>query len=353
MSRSGISKITLRGGHLAGRFQLITGPNGSGKTNLLDAIYYLGLCRSYFTRSDASVLYTGSDWFRLDGLLAEEGEEVLITCKYRPGTKEFLKNEIPYEKLSDHIGFIPVVMIAPDDTDIIRGGSELRRRFLDAAIAQSDPEYLRQLMTYNKVLAQRNALLKSAGDQAVLSILNAQLSGPGDHIHATRKKYLEQFTPICSGLYAQISGGKEVPSIAYSSGLEEADMTALLKKHAFADREAGRSTAGIHRDDLQFQLDVKALKEFGSQGQVKSFLIALKLAQFQLMAQNGMRKPILLLDDIFEKLDAARLDILFSILRTEDFGQVFITDADPDRSDGFLKNARLEHAVYDVRELLR
>jgi len=330
------------------KFVLINGNNGSGKTNLVDSVYYLCLCRSYFTRSDNLSARHNHQFFRLDGTFSSGNDTDTITCKFQNGKKEFFRNEVIYDRLSDHVGLIPVVMVAPDDIAIINGGSEERRRFLDAFIAQLDHEYLRQLLVYNKVLQQRNAALRVFSeerrvDDALLGILNNQLAQAGNFIFEARKNYLRTFELNFAKYYLQLCGNAEVPAVQYDSQLEQGDLLHLLMNNVKIDLEAQRTTFGIHRDDILFSLDNYLLKDTGSQGQVKSFLIALKLAQYAMIMNATGKKPVLLLDDVFEKLDKARLHVLFTILCDETFEQIFITDADEKRSSGFFNELGIDY----------
>lgn len=336
-------------------FNLINGRNGSGKTNLIDAIHYLCLCKSYFTRSDQQVLRHGATFFRVDGTFDDNGKELVITGKYQGGKKEMLRNDVPYERLADHIGLIPVAMIAPDDICIINDGSEERRRFLDSAIAQVNRSYLQRLIRYNKILAQRNALFKQAmgggkPDMTIVSILNHQLAEDGNSLHADRKAYLSQFTPVFKSIYNKVAGGDEEAEINYVSQLSESDHLHLLMATERDDRSAGRTTAGIHKDDLQLMVKGFSVRDTGSQGQIKSFLIALKLAQCKLMQTLEGRNSILLLDDIFEKLDKQRLEVLFTMLQEDTFGQIFITDADTQRSMQFCQSHLASFGHYQVSD---
>jgi len=322
------------------KFCLINGLNGSGKTNLIDAIHYLCMCKSYFTRSDLNVLNKESEFFRLDGNFMLGDEKTSITCKFTKQKKEFFKNGVIYDKLSDHIGSIPVVMVAPDDIAIINDGSEERRRFLDAAIAQVNNIYLQRLITYNKILIQRNSLLKNLGntgypDETLLHVLSEQLAEHGDFIFEERKKYLVTFLPVFAELYSLITEGKEEGKIEYVSNLSLEVHIQLLKESLRDDIYAQRTTTGIHKDDIRFLINENMLRDIGSQGQIKSFLIALKLCQFKMMYLLTGKKAILLLDDVFEKLDKRRLEVVFKILSTEEFIQIFITDADEHRSFEF------------------
>lgn len=331
------------------KFCLINGLNGSGKTNLIDAIHYLCLCKSYFTRSDVNVVNHGSEFFRLDGDFVLGEEKLTITCKFTKQKKEFFNNGVVYDRLSDHIGKIPVVMVAPDDIGIINDGSEERRRFLDTAIAQINNTYLQTLITYNKILMQRNTILKNYGisghlDETLLNVLNHQLAENGDFIFVERKKYLDSFLPVFAQLYSLISEEKEEGGIEYVSQLQTVGHLHLLMTSLKDDMQAQRTSTGIHKDDIRFSINALMLRDIGSQGQIKSFLIALKLAQFKMMFLLTGEKAILLLDDVFEKLDKRRLEVLFKILSTEEFIQIFITDADEHRSFEFC----IEHLkVFD------
>lgn len=337
------------------KFNLVNGFNGSGKTNLIDVIHYLCLCKSYFTRSDADIVQHGETSFRLEGTFEVDGAQHEVVCKFYNPKKEFSRDGNVYERLSDHIGFVPVVMIAPDDIDIIHNGSEERRRFLDAAISQVNNEYLRHLMAYNKILLQRNTALKqTAGggklDHTLINVLNGQLAPHGNRLFAERQKFLSAFAPVFSAIYHRLSGEKEAAEVTYVSQLTEYDHLHLLMNSLRDDVEAQRTTTGIHKDDIRLMLSGFPVKETGSQGQIKSFLIALKLAQYKMMLELTGKKSILLLDDIFEKLDKRRLEVLFDILSTDDFDQIFITDADEYRSREFCEENLESFGHYYVQD---
>jgi DNA replication and repair protein RecF len=316
----------------------LVGRNGMGKTNLLDALYYLCMGKSYFTAGDRYLSLHGTDFFRLEGHFTREGKAEKVVAKVIPRKKKELeRNDVPYGKLSEHIGFIPVVIIIPDDTLLATEGSEARRRFLDNTISQLDPVYLKHLIQYQKVLRQRNAALKQMAEsgrfqESLLEVYDLQLQGPGRDIHEKRTRFVEAFNPILAEVYRTISGGAETASCSYRSPLQkEPDLMELLRAHREKDRILHRTTTGPHRDDLIFKLDDYPLKRFASQGQLKSFILALKLAQYDLIKKNKDQRPLLLLDDIFDKLDHHRVDQLLALLLDGDFGQVFITDTDQKR----------------------
>ncbi len=324
------------------KFNLINGFNGSGKTNLIDAIHYLCLCKSYFTRSDADIVRHGETSFRLEGNFALEETETSIVCKFYNPKKEFQRDGLTYERLSDHIGLLPVVMIAPDDIEMINDGPEVRRRFIDTAISQVNHPYLQKLIQYNKVLQQRNTLLKQASlsgghDATLLHVLNSQLAPLGDFLYQERKNYLEAFIPAFTEIYTAMAGDTEGAGIRYISQLEDQSHLHLLMNSLREDLEAQRTGAGIHKDDILLLLNEFPVRDTGSQGQIKSYLIAMKLAQFKIMRSATGKTPVLLLDDVFEKLDKKRLRVLFGLLQTDDFTQIFITDADEHRSVEFFE----------------
>ena len=314
----------------------ITGRNGSGKTNLLDAVYYLCYTKSYFSAYQQNSVQMGMDGFRVTGLFDHGGDEEKISCKWKAAKKEVWKNEVLYEKLTDHIGRYSAVMIAPDDTELINGGSEPRRRWVDSILGQVDKVYLEQLMEYQRILLQRNAWLKMQGfkpspDYTELDFYNSRLAANGAYIHQCRSKFLVDFLPLLNEFYHRLSGGAEVLGVTYSSDLNSKTMDEWLVNGLEQDLRLQRTLRGIHKDDWEFTLNSMLLKQFGSQGQKKSFLFALKLGQYAYLSKALGHLPLLLLDDIFEKLDQSRMEALLSIIRGEAFGQVILTDTHPDR----------------------
>ena len=310
----------------------ICGLNGKGKTNLLDAIYYCCFTKSYFSKTDALTVQFDKEGFRLEADLNKENEEQKIVCIYRgTGKKELLLNEIPYTKFSQHIGKFPAVMIAPDDIELITGNSDERRRFIDTVLSQVDSEYLHQLIQYNKILQQRNSLLKRFAEQgnvdfALLDVLDEQLAGPGNFIFEKRKTCCGQLIPLVQDFYKQIANNEEIVSLQYNSRLSEGSFNDLLRQSREKDLILQRSNTGIHRDDIEMQLNAQPFKTTASQGQRKSLLFALKLAEFELLKINKGYAPLLLLDDVFEKLDDNRMNKLLHWVCNENDGQVFITD---------------------------
>ena len=310
----------------------LTGPNGAGKTNLLDAIHYLSLCKSYFTNEDQLNIRHGEELFVIQGTLeTTEGEDALMCSVRRGQRKVFSRNRKEYDRLSDHVGRMPVVMITPYDQQLVLDGSDLRRRFLDGLIAQFDREYLEALLRYNRALAHRNALLKNGGSASALEPWDEQLIVNGEAVHLVRKAFMDQLVPLLCEHYAGISGGREPVGLEYRSELSGGGLRELLHGSIHRDRAAEHTTVGIHRDDLLFTIDGHPLKRYGSQGQQKTYLIALKLAQFDLTALRTGLKPILLMDDIFDKIDPQRMRHLLALLGGGRFGQTIITDTDARR----------------------
>ena len=315
----------------------ICGKNGVGKTNLLDAIHYLCFTRSYFTRQDANNVQQTKDGFRLEGnfVLFDKPEKSVCILREN-GKKEFMVNEQPYEKFSQHIGRYPLVIIAPDDASLITGDSRERRNFLDALLSQLDPEYLRQLIIYKKVLEQRNSLLRQFAetgrkDLSLLDVLDEQLIKPGEIIFNQRKAFLVSFLPSVKHLYQEIAQQSEDINIFYESSLLQHPFGELLAATRQRDFLAQRTSTGVHRDDLEITFGNQLFKNIASQGQRKSLLFALKLAEMDVLHKEKHFPPLLLLDDVFEKLDEERVKNLLQKVCVENEGQVFITDTNEER----------------------
>ena len=318
----------------------IVGKNGSGKTNLLDAVYFLSLCKSSIHSQDALSIKFEEDFTQIEGRFGEE----LITCSLqRGGKKSFFYDKVPYEKLSEHIGKYPVVLIAPDDTDLIRDGSETRRKLFDGILSQIDSEYLKLYLSYNKSLDQRNSLLKQFAehnyfDEDLVRIYSDQLIVSGKRIYEIRKSFIDSFLPLFKKHYDEISDSRENVNINYNSEWSQENFETVFLKSIANDLAAQRTTKGIHkRDDYEFWMEEKPVKKFGSQGQRKSFIMAIRMAQFDILTQIKGFKPILLLDDIFDKLDEKRIKKLVEMIDSKVFGQVFLTDARPNRTKELLK----------------
>ncbi len=310
----------------------IAGLNGVGKTNLLDAIYYCCFTKSYFSATDALNTQNNTDGFRLEANFNNNSITQKIACIYKGvGKKDFLLNDVPYDKLSKHVGMLPAVIIAPDDVEIIIGGSEGRRRYLDTVICQLDADYLQQLIIYNKVMQQRNSFFKNAAesrkiDVNLLAVLNNQLSLPGDIVFKKREFFSKKLMPLIQSFYSQIADNAELITTQYNSQLQQQPMLPLLQQSLDKDKMLQRTTTGIHKDELHFTLNEQNFKIVASQGQRKSLLFALKLAQYELLKEYKNCSPILMLDDVFEKLDQQRMNRLLQWVCKSNEGQVFITD---------------------------
>lgn len=339
---------------LSERLNCFTGLNGMGKTNLLDAVYYLCLTKSRFGLNDANLCLRGEEFFRLEGHFMAEKKRAKIVAKVQPRKRKDLENnEVLYATLSEHIGLFPVVFIGPDDTLMITEGSEERRRFIDNTLSQTDTAYLHHLIGYNKVLQQRNAALKQFAelrrfDPALIGVYDAQLLPAGAYIHQKRKAFIEVFSPIMQETYQSIAGGQEQVDCRYQSGLDDRSFEELLTQSIEKDRILQRTTEGVHRDDLTLSINDLPVKRFGSQGQLKTFVLALKLAQYRFLEQQKNTRPILLLDDIFDKLDAQRVSRLLQLLVEENFGQVFITDTDEHRVENIISRFGTDFRRYRI-----
>ncbi|MCB9082072.1 MAG: DNA replication and repair protein RecF [Lewinellaceae bacterium] len=332
----------------------LVGLNGMGKTNLLDAIYYLCMTKSHFGLPDSAVVRHEDDFFRLESYFQRDGKQEKVVAKVQPRKeKTFERNNIPYDRLSEHIGLLPVVFIAPDDTQLISEGSEFRRRFLDNTLSQLDARYLSELLVYNRILQQRNALLKQMGEQRnpdrqLLAIYDEQLAAPASYLFEQRQQLLAKFQAIFLNTHQYITGRAEEVALNYQSGLAQAPLKELLAQAREKDLALQRTTQGIHRDDLEFTLEGHSLKRFGSQGQRKSFILALKLAQFEILRQNKGSQPLLLLDDLFDKLDQQRVTKLLRLLTAGQYGQLFLTDTHPERVEHLARELQVDYRMFTV-----
>lgn len=337
------------------KLNAFVGPNGSGKTNLLDAIHYLSLTKSYFSATDTQNIKDEADFFSIEGFFDKKGDESKIQCALKKGQKKvFRKGKKEYEKLADHIGLYPTVVISPYDRDLIMESSETRRRFMDNVISQGDASYLHHLMRYNRALQQRNSLLKyfaanQTFDATTLEALNHQLEEHAEPLVEKRQQFCNNLKPKISSYYQLLSAGQETAGLAYKSQLTEASLSSLLAQNLAKDKVNQYTGVGPHRDDLIFKLKEKSIRKFGSQGQQKSFLIALKLAQHDFIKAKQGTTPILLLDDVFDKLDEKRVAMLVKLVHEEDFGQIFITDTHPARTETLVKaidpNAKIINVI--------
>lgn len=336
------------------KINCFVGKNGIGKTNVLDAIYHLAYGKSYFNPLAVQNIKHGEEFFVIDGEFDKAGRNEQIVSSFKKGQKKILKrNGKPYEKFSDHIGFIPLVIISPADNDLIIEGSETRRKFIDSVISQLDPSYLQQLIHYQKIISQRNALLKYFAlnhvfETDTLAIYNEQLNDLGQNIFEKRKKFIEEFLPIFNKHHQAITGSEEAVQLVYESHLFENNTLTLLELNLAKDRALQYTSVGIHKDDLSFQIDHYPIKKFGSQGQQKSFLIALKLAQFEFVKKQSGEKPILLFDDIFDKLDETRVSKIVEMVNQEEFGQLFISDTHPERTENIVKTTHQSYKIFSL-----
>ncbi len=337
---------------LCGNVNCFVGNNGAGKTNLLDAVYYLSFCKSYFNPVDSQNIRTGADFFAVHG---HYGEMTVSCIQKRGQAKQMRCNKKPYKALMEHIGKLPLVMVSPGDQNLITGGSELRRKFVDGVISQTDRKYLDHLIQYNKALEQRNRLLKQmwedrVWEEAMVCVWDDQLSRHGDYLYGARRQFVEAFIPLFLEYYHAIAGTDEPGCIEYQH--DERPLDLQLMESRQADKYTQYTTCGPHKDDFLFLLEGEmSVKRFGSQGQQKSFALALKLAQFQYMNDHLGEKPILLLDDIFDKLDMLRVKQLIALVGSERFGQVLLTDTQPGRVQAiFDELPQLEHRLFEVEK---
>ncbi|MCI6117750.1 MAG: DNA replication/repair protein RecF [Prevotella sp.] len=337
------------------KMNCLVGQNGVGKTNILDAIYYLSFCRSVSNPIDSQLIKHDEPYFMIEGRYeTEEGEQEVVSCALKKGVKKrFKRNDKEYRKLADHIGLIPIVFVSPADTWLIEGQSEDRRRFMDMVISQYDRLYMDALVRYAKALQQRNTMLKAEmePDPALMDILEEQMASEGERIYSARRAFLEEFTPVFRTYLNEIASSKDNVAIEYVSHCQRGPLLEVIRRDRMKDRVVGYSLHGVHRDDLNFTINGRQLKKEGSQGQNKTFSIALKLAQFEFLKRTASHTtPILLLDDIFDKLDAERVARIVDIVLGDNFGQTFITDTDRSHLEDILHNYCYDYRIFNVAD---
>ena len=329
----------------------ISGNNGEGKTNLLDAIYYLSMTKSAFASSDKFNFRHGTEEFSIAGTYKmENGLSSRFALRMSAkGEKKVKRDDKPYGKVSEHVGVIPIVMVSPADISLVSDSGEERRRFVNSVLSQMDKEYLSALQQYNRLLLQRNKILKDQGyDQSLLEVIDMRMSALADPIFQARRRFVEELNPIVAQYYKAVSGGSEVVEIEYESELFKAPLDQILASSYERDRIMKHTTSGIHRDDFAFRMNGHPIRRYGSQGQQKSFLVSLKFAQYEIMKQKYGFAPMLLLDDVFDKLDMSRISNLLQMVSGNDFGQIFITDSNKVRMAGIVDGLTQDRAYYDT-----
>ncbi len=335
---------------LSERLNCFVGDNGAGKTNVLDAVYYLSMSKSALTMTDGQSVRHGEDFFVVEGTYAgDSGSNDTVNCSFLRRSGKVLKlNGKEYDRMADHVGRFPVVMVSPQDSVLITDAAEERRRYLNAFLSQLDRDYLASLMRYNAVLAERNRFLKSSSDEQMLQIYDMQLADHAARIYERRRDIIERMRPLVAEFYRQLSGDREQVEIEYRSELASASMGELLLASRERDIVNGFTTSGVHRDDMSLRIGGYPLRKYGSQGQQKSFLMSLKLAQYRILAEVCGERPLLLLDDLFDKLDTSRVENLLTLVAGDDFGQIFITDCNRSRLETILSRAGEKYALFMV-----
>lgn len=338
---------------LSPKINCLIGHNGVGKTNFLDAIYYLSFCRSANNPIDSQIIMHDENFFMLEGnYCTEQGDIENIYCGMKRGTKKhFKRNKKEYKRLSQHIGLVPLIYVSPSDSSLIEGGSEERRRLMDVVISQYDHSYIELLSNYNKALQQRNALLKmeEEPDSSLLDIWEQEMARNGELLFQKRLAFVDELVPVFQQIYQQISGQREIVSLRYISHCQRGPLLDVIQRDRFKDRAVGYSLHGVHRDDLEMLIGDFQMKREGSQGQNKTFVLALKLAQFDFLRRtSSTTTPLLLLDDIFDKLDAQRVESIVQLVSGDNFGQIFITDTNRDHLDKILSKSDGEYKIFTV-----
>lgn len=347
-----IQEATL---NLSPKINCFIGANGAGKTNVLDAIFFLSFCHPAQTTQDSLAIRHGEAFFMIEGRYDDGGQDLNISCGMKRGTKKvFKRGKKAYGRLSEHIGLIPLVMISPADTDLIDGGSEERRRLMDIVISQLDRSYIDMLNRYSKALQQRNAMLKMEDqepDPDVMALWEEQMAREGEAIFSKRNRFVQELTPLFQQFYETISGGCEQVSLQYISHCQRGPLLEVIQRDRHKDRIMGYSLHGIHRDDLEITLNGQPMRREGSQGQQKTFVVALKLAQYEFLKRtNAHTTPLLLMDDIFDKLDARRVEQIVNLVSSDRFGQIFITDTNRDHLDSILRHGQSDYHIYQVTD---
>ncbi len=349
---------------LSPKMNCFIGPNGAGKTNVLDAIYYLSFCRSASNPIDSQVIHHDEAFAMIEGSYVPDGSddvsEIVSVGMKRGQKKHFKRNKKEYKRLSEHIGMIPLVVVSPSDTLLIEGGSEERRRLMDMVIAQYDRSYMEHLTRYSNALQQRNTLLKAVGeaalsspqsfDPALMQIWEEQMAEEGEQLYRRRKSFVEELTPVFQEYYQAIAQHREQVGLNYVSHCQRGPLLEVIQRDRMKDLAVGYSLHGVHRDDLEFTLGDRPMKREGSQGQNKTYVIALKLAQFDFLKRTASQTvPLLLLDDIFDKLDASRVEQIVRLVSGDSFGQIFITDTNRDHLDQILRTTALDYRIFHVK----
>ena len=338
---------------LSPKLNCFIGHNGEGKTNLLDAVYYLSFCKSAFNPKDSEVMRHEADYFVLEGdYSTDAGEHEQVYCGMKRGTKKhFKRNKKEYRRLSQHIGLVPLIFVSPADATLIEGGSEERRKLMDVVISQYDTPYIESLSRYNKALQQRNSLLKQEEepDSTLLELLEMQMAEHGEVVYRKRAAFVEELMPVFQRIYQTICSDREQVSLEYVSHCQRGNLLDIIQRDRAKDRIMGYSLHGTHKDDLVMKLGGYPMKREGSQGQNKTYVLALKLAQFDFLRRTaGNNTPLLLLDDIFDKLDSSRVEQIVRLVSGDDFGQIFITDTNRDHLDKILQGSGFSYKLFSV-----
>ena len=329
----------------------ISGNNGEGKTNLLDAVYYMSMTKSAFSTSDRYILRHGAEEFAISGVyLMENGTRSRFSLKMTSkGEKKVRRDDKPYQKVSEHVGVLPVVMVSPADVSMVRESGEERRRFVNAVLSQMSQEYMSAMQQYNRLLMQRNRMLKDLNpDKSLLEVIDMRMAALASPICQARRRFVDDLKPIVSEFYKALSGDSERVDISYETELDKAPLDELLKRSFEKDRVLKHTTEGVHRDDFIFTMNSHPIRRYGSQGQQKSFLVSLKFAQYEIMKENYGFAPILLLDDVFDKLDMGRISNLLQMVASKDFGQIFITDSNKVRMSGMVDGLTRDRAYFET-----